>query len=284
MESEVAKVADGPYDVLVLSPHLDDAALSVGGYLHRLTQTEGKRVLVVNVFTAEAPDDATLSRSVKKLHNRWRRNGKFKGSIMAHRRREEDAACNILGVDVLYLDFLDALYRQDAKGRPLYDPVSHVLGWRHSEDTELLHRLVHACRSLPQADLRIVPLGVGHHVDHLLVRQAAEVTWGDVVYYEDFPYAREGRQRLKAQLWRRLEAPEKLRDIGGIGRAVEMGINWLRWKRCQEGLGESDLAAKIASISCYKSQLSRVFKTPDNLEKAVHDFSDEGERLWRRRW
>src|SRR5208282_1409561 len=32
------------------------------------------------------------------------------------------------------------------------------------------------------------PLGVGGHVDHVLVRSAAELSGARVVYYSDFPY------------------------------------------------------------------------------------------------
>ena len=39
---------------LFISPHLDDVVLSCGGYIHRLT-TSGEKVVIVTVITADVP-------------------------------------------------------------------------------------------------------------------------------------------------------------------------------------------------------------------------------------
>src|ERR1019366_5047368 len=55
---------------------------------------------------------------------------------------------------------------------------------------EFIQRL--AC---PGPALVLAPLGVGGHVDHVLVRTAAEWSGARVVYYSDFPY----NQRHRAE-------------------------------------------------------------------------------------
>lgn len=258
--SEQQAREDRPYDVLVLSPHLDDAALSVGGYLHRLTR-EGERVLVVNVFAAEAPDDEVLDRSVRELHETWRQAGKFEGSIMLHRRSEEEAALGLLGVDLIYLRFLDAAYRGYAEGEPRYVPLTRVFGKPHPNDKTLLAELKQAFEMLPKANSWILPMGMGRHVDHLLVRDAAEaVCKAEILYFEDFPYSRDSSVRLKTILWR-----------------------LLIWRRDFKELLEDDVQAKVDAIRCYRSQLAAVFPSPQVLADDVRDFTGDKERLWRRR-
>lgn len=249
-------------DVLVLSPHLDDAALSCGGSMHRLAVQEGKTVCVVNVFTGDAPPDEALSAGGRELHALWRRAGRFEGAVMAHRRAEEHAACERLGVEVRCLGFLDALYRQDEKGSPLYEPVAQVMGRRHPDDDALLDTLQAKFRQLPRAATWWLPMAIGHHVDHVLVREAAERLPGlQRLYYEDYPYARSRWQRLKAR-W---------------GRGLRRGF--IRRRKTQS-LGREDVQAKVEAIACYRSQLSAVFADRSDMERQVRRFSKDGERLW----
>ena len=251
-------------DVLVLSPHLDDAALSCGGALHRLATEQGKNVVVVNVFTADAPPEAELSTAARDLHAVWRRAGGFDGAVMAHRRGEEKAACRRLGVEVCFLDLLDALYRRNDAGRSLYEPVQRVMGARHPDDEALLDDLESRFRRPPQDALWLLPMGVGHHVDHLLVRQAAErLTGPRRFYYEDYPYARSFRQRFKAR-WR-----------AGIREG-------LRWRDELRPLRDEDLQAKVDAIACHRSQLDGVFEDLEDMARQISRFSQGGERWWRR--
>lgn len=249
------------FDVIVLSPHLDDAALSCGGILHRWSREGGRKILVVNVFAAAVPDDAELSDSLKRLHATWRQAGRFSGPVMAHRRREEEAACDRLGVDVHFLDYLDAAYRRNGQGRLLYDPVASVMGRRHAADAPLVDELTATFRKLPSATRWLVPMGIGHHVDHLLVRDAAEgLRRRDLRYYEDYPYARSRWLGLKARM-------------GHLGR----------WRRDLRPLRPLDVEAKIEAIACHRSQLRGVVADDADLARQVRTFSRGGEKLWRLR-
>ena len=48
-------------------------------------------------------------------------------------------------------------------------------------------------RQLPLPGLVLAPLGIGNHIDHLIVREAVRNTWSEkapIGYYFDLPYAR----------------------------------------------------------------------------------------------
>ena len=57
------------YDLIYLSPHLDDAALSCGGQIARF-RGEGRSVLIVTVTAGDPPTGAE-SRYIQELHSRW---------------------------------------------------------------------------------------------------------------------------------------------------------------------------------------------------------------------
>lgn len=242
-------------DCLVISPHLDDAALSLGASLWRFAQ-EGKRVLVVTLATAEP--EGSLSAIALDLHRRW---GLGAGAV-GERRLEDDRACAVLGVEALHLGLTDALYRTDATGSPLYTSYRALFGEPHGGDSAWVAGLVDRFRQFPSARLVCAPLAAGHHVDHRLTRGAAEEVFGRRLhYYEDFPYSRKRWVRWKA-----------------------MGVPWgwagRTWPLCSEAL-----AAKIRAITCYASQLRTAFSGTQDMEEQVRDFTAKrgGERLWFRR-
>ena len=58
-----------PYAHIVLSPHLDDAVLSLGGTIHHHVQA-GERVLVATLFAASPAADA-FNEYTRELKERW---------------------------------------------------------------------------------------------------------------------------------------------------------------------------------------------------------------------
>ncbi len=115
-------------------------------------------------------------------------------------------------------------------------------------------------RSLPPAGQIVAPLTVGHHVDHLLVRAAAEDVWAKGLwYYEDYPYV-ENRGYLE-------------RVLGDDLRA---------WRPMVFDVSERGLAAKCDAIWAFRSQLSTFFGSRAEMEARVRGYCDAagGERLW----
>jgi LmbE family N-acetylglucosaminyl deacetylase len=93
-------------NIVVLSPHLDDAALSLGGSIARATRS-GTEIRVVTVFAYD-PGDVGPAQAWDKVC------GFHSADEAAKVRRAEDArACAILGATPLWLPFSDVEYEQE---------------------------------------------------------------------------------------------------------------------------------------------------------------------------
>lgn len=242
------------YDAIYLSPHLDDAALSCGGQIYDRTAA-GEHVLIVSVM-AGSPHPSAQSDYIDSLHTRW----EVEGDAAAERRAEDIAACAILGADYLHLDLPDCIYRfHPVEGTPLYLSDADIFGDIHPAETVLLADLVGQFQTLPRAGAVIVPLTLGHHVDHLAVRAAAERAWSEgLAYYEDYPYAHQVEQ------W------------------ADMIADPAPWRSTRIPISDAALRAKFAAIWAFRSQLSTFFGSRDDMERQVGSYAEMvgGERTW----
>ncbi len=203
-----------PAASLVLSPHLDDAVLSCGGLLD--AHPAGPRATVVTVFTDAAPPPWTWA-----ARSFLRASGFADAeSLYDARRREDLQVLAQLGVDGRHLGQPDALFRRRVlpgpgesaaartgephPRRPWPAELAHryptyrfdiALGRIARADHRLADSLAEQVLELLQqtgSRLLLAPLGVGRHVDHLLVRQAglvaAERSGTPIAFYSDFPY------------------------------------------------------------------------------------------------
>jgi LmbE family N-acetylglucosaminyl deacetylase len=232
------------YDHLYLSPHFDDVALSGGGQVFQQTSA-GKSVLVVTVTGGEAPADLQ-SEIVQSLHNRWQDSlaGEVIGeSIVSQRRAEDRAAFAILGAEVLHLPFQDCIYRVGPDGAPLYPGSTDMFGDINPADRGIIDELARSFAALPPAGRVYVPLGVGRHIDHRVTRLAAEQTFSELIYYEDYPYTMQPGA---------LEAALPPEDRGN-------------WSGEVIALTDVDLTAKIDAVAAYKSQMSSFFTGYEDL-------------------
>lgn len=167
--------------VLVLSPHRDDAAFSCGLLLSKFA-TISVPVEILNVCTI----------SVYAPYTRLARGADPQEEITQQRAREDIA-------------FTEHLQLYSAR-KPLWAKLSD-LGWkdaplRHAIPAEEVFaggavpadetaRLAGNYRSLAPASVVLVPMALGGHLDHRLVRDAAIDAWSEdeLVFYEDLPYA-----------------------------------------------------------------------------------------------
>lgn len=218
-----------------LAPHCDDVALSCGGTVAALADA-GRSPLVVTVFAGRAPGAAGAFSRFQ--HERWG----LDDDPVAARRAEDQRAAAILGADILWLDFLDAIYR----------------GERYTSDAQLFGEIAPDEAGLPgaiwgslcQALTRLgatpaplyVPLGAGNHVDHQLVRrvgQLAAEAGVSALAYEDYPYAG---------------------DPGGADEVVRLAAHLSRQGPVLQRLTPSELERRLAAIACYPSQLPVIFR------------------------
>ena len=167
---------------IFLSPHLDDAVFSAGGLIYDQCQA-GIPVEIWTLMCGYArPEDVSPFAEV--LHFQW---GASTAEAATHLRREEDRnAAAILGARPVHFDFLDCVYRRAASGEWLYFDVFSA---PRPEDADLPGRIAEALRPrLQPEDVVVCQLGLGSHIDHVLVRQAAEMLGRPLVYDLDVPY------------------------------------------------------------------------------------------------
>lgn len=183
-----ALVPKGP--LLVVSPHLDDAALSCSALLER-----PEPITVLDVFTlVPEPDRST----------EWDRRCGFAGAkeAMAAREEEESAAFSDTQHEVLAVDLLEDLYRDEERGlREERRFAEALLGWvgRHDRCTVALPAGAGLTPGTqPAFSTRLWALFRGQRIshanaDHLWVRDTALKLLRDqatvtVWLYEELPY------------------------------------------------------------------------------------------------
>lgn len=247
--------------LIVLSPHLDDAALSCGGRIAQAVDA-GRRVVVATFFTQDEPREPP-SQLAADLRRWWKLPA---GEVMRARRDEDLEACRRLGAEALHLDLPEAPYRTDAHGTVLYPSLKALFAEPAGDDFPWRERIAGtiadlAARAGGDPEL-LAPLGVGGHVDHLLVRAAAERVGRELAYYEEFPYV----------AWKWLALRQTL------GRPAD-------WSAEAIALTPDQFERKVAAITAYASQVPAMFHTEARLRKQLrrHDRKAGGERIWRAR-
>lgn len=173
--------------VVILSPHLDDAALSCGALLQALRDRISTLVVSISCGTSRRLR-TDGSRSIERR----------KGHVNSRIRRAEDiSAMRWVNADFVHLSFADGIYRRSPlTGKLIYRSARErwvsprIDDMAHVEELYLVLRRL--CLDLGRI-LLISPMGIGHHVDHQIagqvaVRLAASAAGAELLFYEDFPY------------------------------------------------------------------------------------------------
>ncbi len=173
--------------IQVFSPHFDDAVLSCGEHI-LCWQTLGFEVEVVTVFTQFAT--ATLSADSQEF---MKNSGASTVTDLQNIRLNEDQqALKQLGVKhVSLLTETDGGFREH-RHRPVYETHQQLFAGQVLDSDTWQEQFFRYLSTTIRSDAQvIVPLGVGQHADHLLVRQAVErvVPKKKISFYVDIPYA-----------------------------------------------------------------------------------------------
>lgn len=163
--------------VVAISPHLDDAAFSVGGLLAAHARA-GDRVTIVTCFTGNVaqPTGFALACQLDKGLSP-------EVNYMALRRQEDLAACAVIGAQAVHLPLLEAPHRG-------YASAPELFAERREDDVvldPLRAQLADTIAALAP-DVLLGPLAVGNHVDHWLVRDALAEIGEPHLLWEDWPY------------------------------------------------------------------------------------------------
>ncbi len=235
---------------IYLSPHLDDAALSAGGLIYE--QTQAGQAVEVWTMMGGFPPPGELTPLAQVLHEQW---GTSNAEDTVRLRREEDLkAGEILGAKMVHFDLPDCIYRRASNGEALY---LDIFVPPHGEEAALPGQMAQTLAvRLGAEDVAVCPLALGDHVDHRLVRQAAERLGRRLYYLADLPYL--------------FKQPESL-------AAATTGMKVSRYP-----ITEAGLRAWVKAVLAYGSQLSTLFEAPEQVEGLLRAFVGEweGMPLW----
>jgi LmbE family N-acetylglucosaminyl deacetylase len=233
---------------LILSPHFDDAVLSLGGCIAKSPE----RAVIVTVFAGTPTDEVA---------GRWDRLSGFAGAADAMRARsqENDAALAVLGVppgQIRNLAHLDAQYRR-LDGTPPVDLRSVI-----AED---IRQVVHDYGGR----VNLLAPASAWHPDHQIVTEAAldlckggGCSQAELFLYQDQPYAYLELRRTSLIPLRFVQFARLaniVRERFGFG--LEAGLL---------GLEEAQIAKKSSALKQYKSQFPVIRHL---LRKMIADFS-----------
>jgi LmbE family N-acetylglucosaminyl deacetylase len=225
---------------IYLSPHLDDAALSAGGWIHEQTRL-GNSVEIWTLMCG-VPPTTELSPFAQVLHYQWGMG--TAEEVVRVRRQEDENAARILGADVQHFDFLDCIYRQGKNGEWLYydifvDPLP--------EEEDLPAQMAEAISArLKPDDKLICQFGIGRHVDHVTARRAAELLRRPLLYVADIPYL--------------FNTPEHLPPhTAGMKAAAAL-------------VSETSLTVWQEAIAAYASQISSLFENPEDMRAKIRQY------------
>jgi LmbE family N-acetylglucosaminyl deacetylase len=250
-----------PTALIVISPHLDDAALSIGGLIgHEVAA--GHRVEVWSCFTAGPP--------LASIPEHQRVFGDY-----ASRRAEDERALAVLGAAHRWLDLPERIWRQP--------PLARTLDVFHTPPDERDFEQLPAIRALlgplfVSGATIYAPLGVGHHTDHVevaiaVLREAIERRALDRVRFYEDPYALGGACRrahfiTRTRPWPRLGAPGwasprvaallRVVALSARGPAIDDYVPEaarFTWSCTPIPLSDIDEARKLAAVAEYSSQV-----------------------------
>lgn len=211
-------------NVVLLSPHPDDIAFSLGGWLVRRPLAAGAPRLVTvfstSRYTTGALDDVS--------------------TVTRLRRAEDEAYAAAHGLALAHLGL----------------PDSSVLGMTDddqrtasaSDDPRRDATRAAVARAVGDADLVLGPLALGGHIDHRLVAAALRELRGDgCAYYEDLPYA---AGFSVSEIAAAAEAA-----LGAAARAIALPIDLASKRTAIAAYGSQLQASEVAAIEAHAQRL-----------------------------
>jgi LmbE family N-acetylglucosaminyl deacetylase len=280
------------YDIIILSPHLDDAVASLGGLISKNVSL-GKKVHVATYFTKEF-DSSTLPKKLAKVAN------------YKERKIEDKNSLDFLGASYEWIDLPERAMRKPwlKKLTDVFHSPSSIEGF-----TELTNIKNHIESLLSKYKRAIIyaPLGAGNHQDHVEVFLAAfhvmveKDVYDRFYFYEDFyslgNIMRKNHFLTKTRMWKRRKAPSRtslrwtlITTVMGLSRKGQTIEDFLgkelddvTWSVSKEKISPEQLDKKIDSFMKHTSQMEMFGGNRDKLKRLVskyHQFWDDSEPIW----
>jgi LmbE family N-acetylglucosaminyl deacetylase len=235
-------------DLIYLSPHFDDVALSLGGLIFEQTRS-GQNVTILTICAGDPPS-GDFSPFAESLHVRW---GIGREAIR-ERRAEDIESCRRLGASYHHLKIPDCIYRRSSRTKEhLYNSESALWIPVHPDEALLIDDISSKIREIqPFKGALICPLTLGNHVDHRLTRAAAERVDVPLQYYADYPYV------VKADL-----------------SSIATDLKPMKYTITPDGM----LAWQDA-VAAHRSQISTFWKDLDEMGSAIQMFYQQMGGIW----
>lgn len=237
---------------LYISPHLDDAVLSCGGLISKVSRLNSSNVFVLNIFTG-LPSEDTLSSIAKEFHKSCGLNA----NAIEIRKKEEIEASKKLGYTSLFLDYYESQYRLNSTGQHVYDSFDEVFEGKAEKEMDLMLSIQADIKTIMRNnhfDMVYIPKGIGNHVDHIIARKCMENIFkeklfsGVLHYYEDMPYAYQTLNNTPLKIDNTITS--KLESIPSI-----------------------DFNRKLEAIRLYSSQVDMLWCDSERIDKEYKEYS-----------
>ncbi len=241
---------------IFLAAHFDDVVLSAGGLVWELVN-RGEKVEIWTICAGDLPSGRSLPDYARMLHIFF----KLGEEDVPYRRSQEDAAsCKVLGARYRRYTVPDCIYRHlPGTDDPVIKVPDDIKGELEPDELYLIPPVTDFLRkNLPEEHELVIPLTIGHHRDHVLVRKAAEGLGIPLWHYTDYPYITQEKNDLKEWI------PP---DAGQFSLAVTpQGL-----KAWQDG------------IACHRSQLVFFWSDESEMRSAIEAYArmGGGNTLWK---
>ena len=264
---------------LIISPHLDDAVLSIGGSIAAMADAT-----IATVYTVGPVLDEIAPELVK-----W---GDYEARL-----KEDTAACEAVGANRVWLGHKERVWRGPMPAMGYFTTPDDRTGFALLE--EIAASLDRLSETLGDFEEIYAPLGIGNHVDHVET-MLATIEWAAareridrLRFYEDF-YALSEHLRAAHPISRRWmwsgsfvdgQLADMLTAILGARKGPPLEAlcplfeDVVAWNVEPVAV---DLDLKLAAIACYGSQTTAFGGMPGiaSTLRAYHTFWG-GEPIWR---
>lgn len=235
---------------IYLSPHYDDAVLSCGGMIWEQSQA-GDTVEIWTICAVSPSRGRALPAFAATLETQWNAGRR----AVSRRRAEDRLACAQVGAVPFYGRLTDCIYRRLPDGEALINAGEDLWLPVHPAEMELVQSLrTWLRRKLPHEARVVCPLSLGNHVDHRLVRSAAEGLRRMLWYYADFPYVTQ--------------------------RGIRLPQGWPEGDLYHRPVSEAGFEAWCAGVAAYKTQIGSLFGSQEGMRAQLEAYWRSGGGSW----
>jgi hypothetical protein len=170
---------------IFISPHIDDFVLSCYEIAQELLHAQ-KNIFVINIFTSGSENLHTTT-----INWMLHKSGFSSATEYFSARKKEDLSIlQPLSIKGFYLDYVEAGWREPY----LHRSFDSIFDSKNKGNPILEKNIEKRVRSLLSKEFSgdqitlFSPLAIGHHVDHIIIRNVSQRLSRNTLFWEDYPY------------------------------------------------------------------------------------------------